>query len=545
MFINFFKNHKYILVYLWLAFLICVGFFRPGYLLTLDMYFVPDPRLPESCSLHTCLYSYFLFYSSYLIPTWVFQKILIFGLFVGMGVFMHRFFPLNSQKAKYFAGLLYMINPFVYTRLFAGQHLLLVAYALLPLYVKILIDFLKKKTWRNAVKLSILLALIPIFSLHIFTMAIFVSLVLFVVELIRQKREFLKGLFLKSAFVAAAFSAASFYWILPFFTKSAAISSMTAIDQTAFASAKDPVLGLFFNILAMYGFWEEQNPWAETVLWPKNIVPFWYLFFVLIFCSVIYGVYSGLKKKKYRKHVLIFSVIAIFAFIFSVGVSDPVFRPINNFVYDNIPLFKGFRDSQKWSVLLVFSYCILGGIGLQNIIAKVRENWVNYISYFIYGVIIVYTCTMFGGFMGQLRPVWYPNSWYEVNNILNGDNSNFKVLFLPWHMYLSFEFNNNRLVSNPAEDFFDKEIIQGDNMEMEGLYSSSTRESSLKVQEFLASDYNDALLRTLLQNLKTKYIIYVQDLETIEDIDYSFLEKSSLLTQIYEEEEIVLYKFAE
>lgn len=543
MLIDFLKKHPHVLVYLWLAFLICVGFFRPGYILTLDMYFVPNPNLPEACIEHTCFYSYFLFYSGYLIPTWVFQKILIFGLFVGMGIFMHRFFLFKNQKAKYFAGILYMINPFVYTRLFSGQHLLLVAYALLPLYIKTLVGFLKNKTWRDAVWLLVVLVLISIFSLHFFVMAVFASLILFIVELVKQKRELLKKLILKSIFIVAAFFAASFYWILPLLTGKSMVANMTAVDQAAFLPAKDSVFGVLFNILAMYGFWEESKLWAETVLWPKNIIPLWYLFFVLIFCSVIYGIYSGLKNKKHRKYVLTFSVIAIFAFIFSVGISHPVFEPINNFLYDYIPFLRGFRDSQKWSALLIFSYCILGGIGLQNIIAKVKESWANYTAYFVYGVIIVYTFTMFGGFMGQLRSVWYPDSWYEVNDILNKDNSDFKVLFLPWHMYLSFEFNNNRLIANPANSFFDKEIIQGDNMELGEIYTSYKDEISSRMPEFLASDHNDELLKFLLQDFNIKYVIYVEDLEAIEKIDYSFLEKNRLLNRVYEKEEIVLYEF--
>jgi len=46
---------------------------------------------------------------------------------------------------------------------------------------------------------------------------------------------------------------------------------------------------------------------------------------------------------------------------------------------------------------------------------------------------LIYSFTFFNGFAGQIKPTDYPADWYEVNDLLNQDNQDFKILFFPWH----------------------------------------------------------------------------------------------------------------
>jgi hypothetical protein len=58
-------------------------------------------------------------------------------------------------------------------------------------------------------------------------------------------------------------------------------------------------------------------------------------------------------------------VIWIIGFILATGIHGP-FGGINHWLYDHTIL-KGFRDSQKFVAMLVFSYAILGGLGINKI----------------------------------------------------------------------------------------------------------------------------------------------------------------------------------
>ena len=53
-----------------------------------------------------------------------------------------------------FAGIFYMINPFTYDRLMAGQYNVLFGYALLPWFAGALLKFLREPDWKKSFALS-------------------------------------------------------------------------------------------------------------------------------------------------------------------------------------------------------------------------------------------------------------------------------------------------------------------------------------------------------------------------------------------------------
>ena len=63
--------------------------------------------------------------------------------------------------------------------------------------------------------------------------------------------------------------------------------------------------------------------------------------------------------------VKVFGIIGIIGFILATGINGP-FGDLNHWLYDNTIL-KGFRDSHKFVAMLVFSYAILGGLGINKL----------------------------------------------------------------------------------------------------------------------------------------------------------------------------------
>ena len=70
-----------------------------------------------------------------------------------------------------------------------------------------------------------------------------------------------------------------------------------------------------------------------------------------------------------------------------------------------------------------------------------------------------------GDFYGQLKPVWYPSSWLQVNDTIK-DSPDCSAVFLPWHLYYSLSFNNGILTADPSAAFFDCDIIEGQNADI-------------------------------------------------------------------------------
>lgn len=70
-------------------------------------------------------------------------------------------------------------------------------------------------------------------------------------------------------------------------------------------------------------------------------------------------------------------VIGIIGFILATGINGP-FGDINHWLYDNTIL-KGFRDSHKFIAMIVLSYAMFGGLGV-NKIKSVYDNIDNKIK---------------------------------------------------------------------------------------------------------------------------------------------------------------------
>ncbi len=101
-------------------------------------------------------------------------------------------------------------------------------------------------------------------------------------------------------------------------------------------------------------------------------------------------------------------------------------------------------------------------------------------SVFLGGVIIMQAPLLLWGLGEQVRPVDYPTDWYQADqsimlesgNVHQVDGCQDTILFLPWHLYMSFGWIG-RNVANPAASFFHCPLISGTNMEWGGIYDNS------------------------------------------------------------------------
>lgn len=166
------------------------------------------------------------------------------------------------------------------------------------------------------------------------------------------------------------------------------------------------------------------------------------------------------------------------------------------------------------------AYAYLGGLGVAEIArykgsagtSKKIGAWI--IIAIAIATPFIYSFTMFNGFWGQLKPADYPEDWYEVNDFLNLDKQDFNVLFLPWHLYMDFKWlpTPQKRLANPAQVFFDKPVIQGDNMEA-GVYSSSMSPVSGYIQNLLQNKDGLSNFGKFMVPLNVKYIILTKEVD--------------------------------
>jgi hypothetical protein len=325
----------------------------------------------------------------------------------------------------------------------------------------------------------------------------------------------------------------SSYWLVPYLLHPAA-TILTYFDPRhweAYRTVGGEGLGLMGNVLALYGFWGEAQPWAQQFVWAKDI-PFVLMLSAACLLGLgILGARYAFRSTEDRREAMFMAAFMVWAFVCSCGLGEGPFRPFNLWLFEHISWWRGFRDTQKWSAVLALGYAFFGGMGIAHLVRMPWNVWVRRGTMALsFLAVFAYTWPMLGGFWGQLKPVTYPASWAAANEIFKQDD-HCKALFLPWHQYLSYGFTNGVLVANPARDYFDCTMLTSRQVEL-GVIDVQTLPDP-------AHDALDALVIgkdnwapeeavKILKEVGIRYIILSKDMLDADPFTYGFLAASSL-----------------
>lgn len=534
------------------ALLLISDFFSSGYILTLDtivsesvynftsLFYGLSPSY--SVAPFIAILSFFnVFFSVEFI-----QKLSFFFIFFISGISAYNLCPEEWGRGRYFAGFLYMLNPFVYVRFMAGHWLLLLAYAVTPFAIKGLIDFFDSPSIKRAIIFVFLLTSIFVIETHTPFLLLTVLGVLFLVRMVEYRKNsdkiftLTKSIILIGIFLLFLNS----YWLIPAFVGSSVpLGDITGSDLNTFTTKQDLNFNTLFTTASMYGFWR------AGYVYTKDLLPYWYLFFIFILFLAVHGFVLNYKHIKHGIYVKAFGAVAVLSVLLAAGISGPI-SGVFEFLFNNVFFFKGFREPQKFVALLVLAYAYVGGMGVAEFekiaLNPARRAGAKKIGAWLIIALalatpFIYSFTMFNGFWGQLKPTDYPKDWYEVNDFLNQDEQDFNVLFLPWHAYMDFKWlpNAQKRLSNPASIFFDKPVIQGDNIEAGSIYSSSTNPVSKYVEFLLANKNKIDNFGKLIAPLNVKYIILTKE---VDYRSYAFLYNQTDLELVKDTENMVVFR---
>jgi hypothetical protein len=287
----------------------------------------------------------------------------------------------------------------------------------------------------------------------------------------------------------------------------------------------------------MHGFWRPGYIYA------KDFLPFWWILFVIILFLAVHGFVSYYKHERLGIYVKAFALIWLVGLILAAGIRSP-FAEFFRFLFDHIPLMKGMRDTHKFVTMLCLSYSFLGALGLAEI-EKSLENKKPIIKkaviFAILLIPLVYSFTFFNGFAGQIKPTDFPKDWYEVNEFLNKDKDDFRVLFFPWHLYMDFHWvpNRDKRIANPAPLFFDKEVITAKNIEVPGIYRQVYTPYQVYIDYLLSKKNEITNFGELVSIIGVKYILLTKE---VDYKNYFFLFNQSDLELVKETENFYVFK---
>lgn len=535
-------------IYMVLPLTVLWNLLLPGYILTLDMIFSPNIKVDGllfglDIPVYGGLLPFLLTLKSlsFVVPVWAIQKLILFFTLFLAGLSAHHLCPARNVTGKFFAGFLFMLNPFVYVRFMAGHWQLLLAYAITPLAVKFVINFFQRQRLIEAVKVSLLLTLIAMFNSHMLLLNLLLFSIFFIAIVVKNRgRKLVKLSGLTSA-LFALFFLLNIYWILPtfLFVDETILTSISYRDLLVFtAKVWGTGPNIFFSVASMHGFWRAGYHYISYIL------PVWYLPYIVILFLAIYGFLANFNDKRLGVYIKGFAAVGVISLILGVGagISTHFLKEFFEWLFESVVFLRGFRDTHKFVALLALAYAYLGGLGVSTFYGKIKnKSKAHPASLVLIGMALlspfVYSLNMFGGFNGELSVVDYPAGWYEVNAYLNEQSGDFRVLFLPWHAYMTFSWSGGRL-SNPAHAFFDREVIQGENIEVPGIETQSRKPIQQYIHFLLRNRDKISNFGELVAPLNVKYILLAKEVDYRK---YDFLYRQEDLELVLDNQDITVF----
>jgi hypothetical protein len=436
-----------------LSLLVLGPLLAPGYLLLLDaptgpaqpsLAFLPLPsRGLYSVGAPTSVFVTAATQAIGLVAPQLVNKLLIALAIVAGGSGLYRFARRTlrlSRVPSITAATFFVINPFVYDRLLAGQLFLILGYATLPW---VLLTWLAIATDSKAHALYKAIAwsfCIGLVSVHFGAIAALLTIAAVIASpraLLRRLRDI--------ATVTGWMLLLNAYWLLP----SALAGEATRLgvsNPAAFASRprSDAVIA---HLLLLQGFWRTE---FRTPLSNAPVV-FLTAFTVLALLATL-GVVEAYMTPRWRRAAVSLTVTTVIAVVLAAGTSYRPTASLTTALFGRMPGYALFREPQKWLAVLALAYAVFMGVGLQRLLEWLRRRGVPLLLGASPLIPLIATPSLLWGFGGQVAVSSFPSDWERAAAMVQAEPG--PLLFLPWHEFQPFSFAGSRILRTPADHYF-------------------------------------------------------------------------------------------
>ena len=531
------------LAYAGLAVIIMGPLLAPGYILTLDMAWLPHLAWPSVVD-NSYVPQAALHILNLVLPSWVIQKLVLLAIFFLAGLGVHRLAQLGFEAeargwgrvAPYVAGILYTVNPFTYERLMAGQWLVLVGYALLPWFVVSLWSFRKNPSRRTSLIVAAWATAVGVFSVHMVFFIAIIAVVSVLVAAVGPKQARLRRKWL--SFGALAFGVtllASSYWIIPMALgtshQAQEIATFTSSD-TSLYSTDGGMLGLPTNVFALSGFWGDSLSLYEL---PWDMESWWIVPAIVLMVLAAWGFVVSVRARD--RVGISLGIVALIAGVLAMGDAWAPTAWLWHGLVRFVPWFAGYREPQKFVALVALGevYLVARAIGWGAEKLK-KAPLAAALVPLVLALPFALTPSMLWGFHGQLVSANYPADWYALDSRLSHVATPPKSLFLPWHGYMRLDFAQ-REVANPASRFFATEVVAGDSIDRRSERLSPA--SQLVLDKIIPAGTQGRDVSGLLRDAGFTYVVLAK---TADFKDYAWIDRQPGLKLVSDTESLKVYE---
>ena len=371
--------------------------------------------------------------------------------------------PLAWGAAALFAS----VNPFVDERLGAGAFWFVLAADTLP-FILSAARIVATGSLASSVRWALVTAIGAALAPQMLFMSLIASTAVVISERWRRPASVPLKAVLSSCLTGIALLVVlSAYWLVP--TAKGGFAEYAAINTTnlpVFATVATLPIGLFGNLLALYGFWRPVAPLASSLM------PGWPLLLLAVLVVVAMGLSDLYKQRERRQLAVTLAVSGLVGVLMAAG-SQGVTGPLFVVLFRNVPGFKAFREPEQALILLVVFYAACFGAGAAKAAARCR-TWPgrSAVAAVILALPLAYSATQVWGLELAFAPTSFPKSWSQIQKITSQAPGT--ILALPWSRFTNETFTGGRNVDNPAADYFSDPVLSSRNDGLPALGDDST-----------------------------------------------------------------------
>jgi hypothetical protein len=362
------------------------------------------------------------------------------------------------------AGVLGMLNPFVYDRMVEGQWFVVVATGGLFLWLAAWEDLHRDPTFARAALVAVSAAGIAAFDPHLLGPVAVLMLVDAAATRIWRDRVRLRA----TAASVGLLGLLLLPGVIRFFVGNSSggygsVRQFTRADFEFFRSASSPDYGLVVNLVGLFGYWGERIgrfPLAHGghAWWP------------LATAVIVAAAVAGAWLNRGRAWLLVCGLIGLAV---SASTALPGGVDAASWLAARVPLVGAYREPQKWSALWLLAVTVLAASAVESL-PRVRRLPTAAAAPALAYLLVLAALVPVGISQARalptiVKPVRYPDYWSETKSFLARKvPSDEPVAVLPWHLYQSLYVSEGRLVANPARVFFPGRLVTPNNLEIPG-----------------------------------------------------------------------------
>jgi hypothetical protein len=432
-----------------LALIVLLPVLAPGYVLHVDMVFVPHQTLlPWNFGIGAGLpravpQDAIVSFIAGPIPGEIVQKAVLFGALVLAGVGAGRLAG-DGLRVQLAAASVYLWSAYTASRLLMGHWGLLWAVGLLPWVILAARRARERGQWLDLALLCGVAALVP--SGGLLTAAVAIPLGIGFRSVLTWVQ---RGLFVGSVLLVNAP-----WWLAGLRSTSATVSD--PLGLVVFGARADGVGGVLASVLAGGGVWNIQATLGSRSTW----FPFMGLLVLLLLAGAGWSQWA----RRARPEAIVLGLLGMagVGWAWISGVADD--QGWAQQIVSALPGGGLLRDGQKWTAWWVLLLAVCAPWGLQRLLARAEDS----LRLVLAGALAVLPLAMMpdlaaGGF-GRLNPTEYPRTWDTLRERLAQAPETGDVLSLPWAPFRRYEWNRSQVVLDPLPRYLTRTVVWNDRL---------------------------------------------------------------------------------